>query len=102
MVPVEVDSGLYHITRRISSGCKEGNMLTDKSCWTSGFVTTLLRVPQLPYLYVMPACVVEDNEGRWGVAGHPLGRNEAEVAQGIVAELWRGPNSTEMLWFLKL
>ena len=64
-------------------------------------MTTLLRVPQLPYLYVMPACVVEDNEGRWGVAGHPLGRDEAEVAQGIVAELWRGPNSTEMLWFLE-
>ena len=35
----------------------------------------------------MPACVVEYNEGRWGVAGHPLGRDEAKVPQGVVAEL---------------
>ena len=35
----------------------------------------------------MPACVVEDDEGRRGVAGHPLGRDEAEVPQGVVAEL---------------
>ena len=43
----------------------------------------------------MPACVVEDDESGWGVAGHPLGRDEAEVPQGVVAELG-GPNSTDL------
>ena len=38
-------------------------------------------------LYVVPARVVEDDERRWAVAGQPLGRDEAVVAQGAVAEL---------------
>ena len=43
--------------------------------------------PDLLWLYVVPAGVVEDDEGGWAVAGHPLGRDEAVVAEGVVAEL---------------
>ena len=62
-------------------------MLTDKSYLQRGSVKTFLGVPRFPYLYVMPSCVVEDDEGGWGVARHPLWRDEAEVPQGVVAKL---------------
>ena len=40
---------------------------------------------------MVPAGVVEDDEGCGAVAGHPFGRDEAVVSQGVVAKL--GDNS---------